>query len=293
MKLLKKNLESQLYSFEVQELKQTHFDSSWHFHPHYQLFSVYESSGTRFIGDDIQHFEAGDTVFLGPNIPHLWQNDKEYFEPSASLQAHGIVVYFTEDFLGEAFFSKPEMFQLRQLLENGQRGIAIFGEMREKIRKDLKELHTMEGFERVLKLLNVLHELSQSDDYQYITSIGYVNLHKISETERMQKVYEYVMKHFKEEVRLSELASLVSMSDSAFCRYFKKRTNQSFFDFIAEIRIGHACKLLHESSYNISEIAYESGYNTISNFNRQFKKIMGKSPLIYQKEYKNINIHKF
>jgi AraC-like DNA-binding protein len=286
MKLLKKTLESQVYSFEVQELLEPHFDSSWHFHPHYQLFTVFEGNGTRFIGDDIQYFEVGDTVFLGPNIPHLWRSDKAYFEQNSGLKTHGIVVYFTEDFLGNHFFEKSEMFKLKQLLQNGQRGMNIVGEMREKIRNSLQELSKLTGFERILKLLSMLHELSQTTDYQFIASFGYINMYKISETERMQKVYDYVMKHFKEEVRLSELASLVSMSDAAFCRYFKSRTNKSFFDFIAEIRIGHACKLLHEGTLNVTQIAYESGYNTISNFNRQFKHLVGKSPLLYQKEYR-------
>ncbi|PWK23841.1 AraC-like DNA-binding protein [Arcicella aurantiaca] len=285
MKLLKKSLESQVYSFAVQELRETHFDSSWHFHPHYQLFTVFEGDGTRFIGDNIQHFEVGDTVFLGPNIPHLWRSDKAYFEQNSNLMTHGIVVYFTEDFLGNHFFDKSEMFRLKQLFQSSLRGLDIVGDMREKIRNGLLALNKLEGFDRVLKLLQLLHELSQTSDYKYISSIGYVNNYKISETERMQKVHDYVMKHFKEEVRLSELASLVSMSDAAFCRYFKSRTNKSFFDFIAEIRIGHACKLLHEGTLNVTQIAYESGYNTMSNFNRQFKNIVGKSPLVYQKEY--------
>ena len=194
MKLLKKSLESQVYSFEVQELRQAHFDSTWHFHPHYQLFTVFEGTGTRFIGDDIQHFEAGDTVFLGPNIPHLWRSEKAYFDQNSELKTHGIVVYFTEDFLGNHFFEKSEMFKLKLLLQSGQRGMTIVGEMREKIRNGLKELTKLEGFERVLKLLSMLHELSQSSDYQSIASFGYVNMHKISETERMQKVHDYVMK---------------------------------------------------------------------------------------------------
>ena len=140
MKLLKKTLESQVYSFEVQELRQSHFDSSWHFHPHYQLFTVFEGNGTRFIGDDIQHFEAGDTVFLGPNIPHLWRSEKAYFEQNPDLQTHGIVVYFTEDFLGNNFFEKSEMYKLKQLLLNGKRGMDIVDSMRKKVRSGLFHL---------------------------------------------------------------------------------------------------------------------------------------------------------
>jgi len=286
--LIKKSVESTVYSFTLKELKEPHFDPNWHFHPHYQLFTVLEGSGTRFIGDHIRHFEAGDTVFLGPNIPHLWQSDRAYFEHTPDLITHGIVVYFTEDFLGKGFFEKSEMYNLKQLLEKGQRGIDITGNTKDYIRKELEGLKHFEDFERVLRFLSILNHLSQSSDYEYITSFGYVNTHKVSETHRMQKVHEYVMKHFKEEVRLSELASLVSMSDSAFCRYFKSRTNKSFFDFIAEIRIGHACKLLHQDDLSVGQVAYESGYNTISHFNRQFKHVVGKLPLQYQKEYRQI-----
>ena len=116
--LLKKSLESLNQSFIVRTLKEPYFDPNWHFHPHYQLFTVIEGTGTRFIGDDIRHFEAGDTVFLGPNLPHLWRSDRAYFERNSALQTQGIVVYFTEDFLGKEFFEKPEMYALKQLLIN-------------------------------------------------------------------------------------------------------------------------------------------------------------------------------
>lgn len=281
--VLKKSVESAVKSVTVKELIEPHFDPSWHFHPHYQLFTVLEGTGTRFIADDIRHFEPNDTVFMGPNIPHLWRSDKPYFEGKPDLKTQGIVVYFPEDFLGKDFFGKSEMYQLSQLFINSYRGLDITGAMRDRVRQGLLEIRQLEGFDCVLKLLSILNELSHSSEFQYIASLGYVNTYKISETERMQKVHEYALKHFKEEIRLGELASLVSMSEAAFCRYFKNRTNKTFFDFVAEIRIGYACKLLLDKKLSVTQIAYESGYNTISNFNRQFLNITGKSPLQYQK----------
>lgn len=280
---LEKNIENRISSFTVIELVESHFDPNWHFHPHYQLFTVLEGAGTRFIGDSIQHFEVGDTVFLGPNIPHLWRSDKAYFEPNAGLKAHGIVVYFTEDFLGNDFFGKPEMFQIQHFLKNGLRGLELRDEARSFLINELKELTKSSGFDAILRLLNILNVLSKSSDYQYITSLGYTNTHKISETERMQKVHEYVLKHFKEEIRLGEIADMVNMTESAFCRYFKNRTNKTFSDFVSEIRIGHACKLLSSEKQSISQICYESGFNTLSNFNKQFKDVVGKTPSEYQK----------
>lgn len=285
--VLEKNIGSQQESVTILNLKENFFDPNWHFHPHYQLFTVIEGTGTRFIGDSIQYFEPGDTVFLGPNLPHLWRSDKTYFENNPELKTHGIVLYFTEDFLGNAFFEKSEMSVLKSFLEKSCRGLVWSGKTQQHIVEKLLELANIKGFKRILVLLELLHLLSQSKDYQFITNESYTNLHKQSETERMQKVYEYVSKNFKETIKLGDIAEKVNMSEAAFCRYFKKRTNRSFVDFVNEIRIGNTCKLLGQNTMNVSEICFESGFNTISNFNFHFKKIIGKTPSEYARELKN------
>lgn len=284
--LLEKSIESLNQSFLVKKLQEPFFDPNWHFHPHYQLFTVIKGTGTRFIGDDIRHFEEGDTVFLGPNMPHLWRSDRNYFEKESQLQTEGIVVYFKEDFLGNDFFEKPEMFDIKSFLKNSERGLDLTGTLGEEMVSDLKELLGLTGFEGISKLLNILHKLSVTNDYQYISSSNYTNTHKISETERMRIVHEYVLKHFKENINLSTVASLSNMTEAAFCRYFKSRTNKTFSDFVKEIRIGNACKILQNEQKSISQICYESGYNTVSNFNNQFKSLKGISPLQYQKLYR-------
>ena len=284
--LLEKSIESLNQSFLVKKLQEPFFDPNWHFHPHYQLFTVIKGTGTRFIGDDIRHFEEGDTVFLGPNMPHLWRSDRNYFEKESQLQTEGIVVYFKEDFLGNDFFEKPEMFDIKSFLKNSERGLDLTGTLGEEMVRDLNELLGLTGFEGISKLLNILHKLSVTNDYQYISSSNYTNTHKISETERMRIVHEYVLKHFKENINLSTVASLSNMTEAAFCRYFKSRTNKTFSDFVKEIRIGNACKMLQDENKSISQTCYESGYNTVSNFNNQFKSLKGVSPLQYQKLYR-------
>ena len=284
--LLEKSIESLNQSFLVKKLQEPFFDPNWHFHPHYQLFTVIKGTGTRFIGDDIRHFEEGDTVFLGPNMPHLWRSDRNYFEKESQLQTEGIVVYFKEDFLGNDFFEKPEMFDIKSFLKNSERGLDLTGTLGVEMVSDLKELLGLTGFEGISKLLNILHKLSITNDYQYISSSNYTNTHKISETERMRIVHEYVLKHFKENINLSTVASLSNMTEAAFCRYFKSRTNKTFSDFVKEIRIGNACKILQDENKSISQTCYESGYNTVSNFNNQFKSLKGVSPLQYQKLYR-------
>jgi len=284
--LLEKSIENLNQSYLVKTLKEPFFDPNWHFHPHYQLFTVIKGTGTRFIGDDIRHFNVGDTVFLAPNMPHLWRSDREYFEKDSQLMTEGIVVYFKEDFLGSEFFEKSEMYDIKTLLKKSERGLDLTGQLKEELVNDLKNLPVDSGFQGIIKILSILDKLSKSTDYQYIASTTYSNTHKISETERMRRVHEYVLKHFKENINLSTVASLSNMTDAAFCRYFKSRTNKTFSDFVKEIRIGNACKMLQDENKSISQTCYESGYNTVSNFNNQFKSLKGVSPKQYQKLYR-------
>ena len=284
--LLEKSIENLNQSYLVKTLKEPFFDPNWHFHPHYQLFTVIKGTGTRFIGDDIRHFNVGDTVFLAPNMPHLWRSDREYFEKDSQLMTEGIVVYFKEDFLGSEFFEKSEMYDIKTLLKKSERGLDLTGQLKEELVNDLKNLPIDSGFQGIIKILSILDKLSKSTDYQYIASTTYSNTHKISETERMRWVHEYVLKHFKENINLSTVASLSNMTDAAFCRYFKSRTNKTFSDFVKEIRIGNACKMLQDENKSISQTCYESGYNTVSNFNNQFKSLKGVSPKQYQKLYR-------
>ena len=283
--LLEKSIENLNQSYLVKTLKEPFFDPNWHFHPHYQLFTVIKGTGTRFIGDDIRLFNIGDTVFLAPNMPHLWRSDREYFEKDSQLMTEGIVVYFKEDFLGSEFFEKSEMYDIKTLLKKSERGLDLTGQLKEELVNDLKNLPVDSGFQGIIKILSILDKLSKSTDYQYIASTTYSNTHKISETERMRMVHEYVLKHFKENINLSTVASLSNMTDAAFCRYFKSRTNKTFSDFVKEIRIGNACKMLQDENKSISQTCYESGYNTVSNFNNQFKSLKGVSPKQYQKLY--------
>lgn len=284
---LNKNLDSPNQSYIVRELKEPHFDPNWHFHPHYQLFVVLEGSGTRFIGDNIQHFEAGDMVFLSPDLPHLWRSDEAYFHPDSDLQTHGIVLYFTEDFLGKDFFEKNEMIKLKSLLLNSSRGIEIKGDLQVKILSILKDMIHLQGFTGVLKVLEILNALSETVEFNFISSVGYTNLYKTSETERMRKVHDYTFANYRNTMNLDDIASLAGMATTAFCRYFKARTNKTFSAFVSELRVGFSCKLLIDNKLSITQICYESGFNTLSNFNKQFKNMKGQTPSEYRMAFRS------
>jgi AraC-like DNA-binding protein len=286
---LRKDLEPVAASFVAKKLVEPYFDPNWHFHPHYQLFLVEEGTGTRFIGDSIKPFGPGDLVFLGPNLPHLWRSDQEYFSRQSIQQTKGIVVYFSEDFLGTSFFKNQEMASIRQLLDHSRKGLEWTGSTRDRIEETLQQLVRQPiDFTRVLNLLTLLDELSHATDYRFLTSPNYSNTVKPNETDRMQLVHDYVLGHFPEELSLETVADLAGMTAPAFCRYFKARANKTFSEFVTEVRIGHACKLLMAGKLSITQVSYESGFRTLSNFNRQFKDITGQTPSIYVKTYRQL-----
>lgn len=272
-------------AFVVKELIAPYFDKHWHFHPEYQLFWVIKGKGTRFIGDQMKPFKEGDMVLTGPNLPHLWRNDQEYFQKNSNLETHGIVVYFPEDFLGDTLWKKEEFEDIRNLLYRSQRGLEILGETNQSLKKLLPRLVGEKGAMSMVRLLEILDRLAHSEDCQPITQAGYINTNKESEKDRMSQVYEYVMENFQQKIFLAEVAAIANMTESAFSRYFTSRMNKPFSEFLSDVRIGYACKLLHEVEANISEICYESGFQTLSNFNKQFKERMGVTPMAYRKDY--------
>jgi AraC-like DNA-binding protein/quercetin dioxygenase-like cupin family protein len=282
---LQKSPISENQAFEVKHLVAPHFDPNWHFHPEYQLFLVKKGSGTRFIGDHVSSFREGDLVFTGPDLPHLWQSDREYFENNHELNTEGIVIYFPEDFLGKEFLQRREMHKIKQLLQQAARGMELHGETHTLVSSLMNDILVAVDFDRVMILLNILDIVANSDDHRFLATEGYSNSMTETETDRMNRVHSYVMKNFREKIRLEDVAAIANMSPTSFCRYFKAHANKTFFDFLTEIRIGHSCKLLTTQKISVSQVCYDSGFGTISNFIRQFKAITACSPLEYRRKY--------
>lgn len=279
---------NQAKAFEIHYLNDPFFDTNWHFHSEYQLFVVLEGRGTRFIGDNIAHFQEGDVVFTGPNIPHLWRNDEAYFDKNSSLRVQGIVIYFPENLWGNCLMQKEEMLPIRQLCDKAKRGLAFFGEAGQRIISMMKDMLHLTSVESIMQLLGILNLLSEATDYTYIASFGYTNVSKETDKDRLNEVYTYILQNFRKEIRLEEVAEIAYMSPTSFSRYFKAKTNKSFSAFVSELRIGYACKLLQEDSRTVAQICFESGFNTLSNFNKQFKDLIHKTPFEYRSEYLKI-----
>ncbi len=274
--------------FVIRHLEEKHFDPVWHAHSEYQLFVVLEGTGTRFIGDSIKSFRPGELILTGPHLPHVWRSDEIYFEKNNSSKTSGIVIYLNENFLGDHILEKEEMIALKKLFTKSMRGLEFYGPKKPEVIRMMKELILLRGLPSVILLLRILEILAGSKEYHYISSRAYDSTLEEHETDRLNQVYEYAFKNFRKKVLLEDLAELLHLTPTSFSRYFTMKNNKPFSKFIAEIRIKHACKMLIETDESIAQICYDCGFNTLSNFNKQFKEIMQKKPTQYKKEFMSI-----
>lgn len=269
-------------SFTVSNHKFSNFLKVWHHHLELELVVIIKSTGTRFIGDNIEQFSEGEVVLIGKNLPHMWLNDKQYFEVDSTLEAAAIVIHFKEDFAGKDFLKMPEMSSIAKLLERSRLGIKFSGDLLYFI-EQIKKIHELAEFDKTMKFIQLLNYLAKNKHYTLLSSNGFINSFKKTDRNNLNKVYEYIIKNFKDNISRSDVAELANMDPSAFSRFFKRVHRKTFTEYLLEVRIGYACKLLIDNKNNISEICYESGFNNLSNFNRQFKKTMSCSPSDYSK----------
>ena len=267
-------------SFSVSHNCYPYFLKIWHYHPELELVYIIKSSGTHFIGDTIERFNVGDLILIGKNLPHMWLNDESYFEEESSQMAEALAVHFKRDFLGEPFLIAPENQKVNQLIERATRGIK-FMNVEKTVIKNIKSLMTLSPFKRMVQFIELLDILANHKDIQVLTSSNYFNTFSKTNNKRLDKIYEFVYKNFRNSINSKDVANHIGMNSSAFSRYFKRIHRKTFTTYLNEIRIGYACKLLLENDVNITAIGYESGFNNLSNFNRQFKAITKLSPTKY------------
>jgi len=280
------------HSFSVRRDLVPYVNNRWHFHAEVELIHFKKGQGTQFVGDNIKRFKAGDVVLVGANLPHYWRFDDPYFDEDAEASTDVLVAHFGENFWGEAFLHLPENIHLKSLLDKAKRGLQVEGEARKKVAGLLEKLLEADGMPRVLLLLEALYILSESEQLQSLSSMGFKHNLPDAEHERVNLIYEYSLKHFKRAIQLEEIAMVANISPNSFCRFFKSRTRKTYSRFLIEIRVGHACKLLIENNLSIKQVCYESGFNNFTSFYKYFKLITGKSPLGYQREFMSSSAEK-
>ena len=256
--------------------------ATWHVHPEIELVYVNKGKGTRHIGNHLSYFNNSQLILLGSNLPHNGFTDR--------LTAKGkeTLIQFNPDFLGDAFLSIPEMAQLNALLEKAKKGILYKPETKKKVGPKIEKLIKYEGLERVVKLLEILNDLTKAEDYTILNADGFAFETEPQDNAKIDIIFKHINNNFQNHISLEEISGEASMTVPAFCRYFKKATSKTFTQLVNEYRVVHATKLLSESNMSITDVCFECGFNNFSHFSKQFKEITGKSASKYRSEKKQM-----
>lgn len=274
-------------SFVVRKDIGSNMINNWHYHAECEFLFINKSNGTWLIGDYIGEFESGDVILLGSGIPHSFIHDDQYVSESNDNPGEAGVALFMPDILGEAFLNLPESSEIRKVLQLANRGLKMKGATRHQLGCIMKDLPEVPKGRKLINLLNMLQIITEEHEYEILASNGYACSLEMTSNDRLTKVLEYTYTHFDEAILLEDVANLVNMATHSFCRFFKEKTGKTYIQFLMEVRIGQACRLLIEEDLQPGEAGYSCGYNSISHFNHQFKLIKNQSPLVFKKNYFN------
>ncbi|MEL6923881.1 MAG: AraC family transcriptional regulator [Bacteroidota bacterium] len=265
-------------NYQVYVYTDIHLDYPMHYHAReYELCLHYGCQGTRFVGDHIDNFGIEDLAFLAPGVPHCWfghHDSGEYRNANAKV----VVIQFNRDFIGEHLLDTPSFQSISNLMHNSQRGMLFYHDTKTDIARRMLKMKEVNNMDQYIEILALLNQLSKSSDWEYLCSPAYSFKAEAGESEKFKIVHSFIMANYTRKLKLAEVAALINLSPSAFSHYFKKQTYRSFSSYVNELRIGYATRLLIETDHTISEAAYASGFNNLSNFNRIFKKLKKISP---------------
>ena len=250
----------------------------WHFHPEYELVYIKGATGTRHIGDHISTYDGNDLVLIGSNIPHL------NFDYGVKTDYQKVVVHLKKEFIETHFRGAPELFPIAQLLEKSKYGLAFNGAMKKQIGEKLFELEKFNPFQQYLQLLEILQMLVDLPDLELLHEHPYTNKFTEKDQSRLRSIYAFVDKNYHQKIELSEVAKISNMSKEAFCRYFKKVSSYTLIEFLNRYRISQAKRLLM-SGERVSGACYQTGFESLSYFNRTFKKVTNENPRDFRKRY--------
>lgn len=252
----------------------------WHFHPEYELVYIEGATATRHVGDHISTYQESDLVFIGSNIPHL--NFDHGVKTEYRMEVLHIKPWFRQSFANEM----PELNQINILFEKAKFGIVFKGETKDEIGKRIKELHTLAPFELFVEIMKIFDVLSTTNEYTLLHDKPFVSRFNLKEQKRMRTIYAFIDEHYQGKITVDEIASLCNLSKPAFCRYFKKATGNSFVAFLNQYRISQAKRLLLTGK-NITETCFDCGFESLSYFNRIFKKVTLENPSEFKKRHLN------
>jgi AraC-like DNA-binding protein len=266
--------------FFFKTIRDSGFNCPWHVHPEHELILVLEGSGYRIVGDNMTALGPGDLVFVGPGLPHIWQEERV----RGVRHVQVLLIQFEERFLGDGLLKLPALEPVRRLLLRAGRGLHVVGPTRKQVGALMKKMAGCKGLERILQFLQILDLLANSEDCHPIASPNFAANLELYDQERMDRVFQFLTSRLDQDLRLSEAAQLLHLSEGAFSRFFRAHTGKTFPAFVNELRVGRACRLLTMSEKTVTELAFECGFSNLSNFNRQFLKLKGHTPREFRKQ---------
>lgn len=278
MKLLREQIpHPPTASFFYEVLRAPDYGTPWHFHPELELTLVLESRGHRIVGDNVAQLRQGDMVFVGANLPHVWHQE------SGAGRAHAIVLQFDAHFLGPKFFALPEAVGVARLFKRAARGLHITGQTRARIETRMIAMEKLAGWSRLLELLTILQLLAESRDLRTIASAGFAPELDHEDEARMARVRAYINENLGGAIERTDAAAAACLSAGAFSRFFKVRTGHSLPEFVTELRLGRACRLLQSENLGVMDVALQCGFRSLSHFNHCFRARMKVPPREYRR----------
>ncbi|MDP3313271.1 AraC family transcriptional regulator [Lutibacter sp.] len=262
----------------VQEYIGDSFYEKLHQHDEIQICAILKGEGTYFIGDCIGEFKENDVFVIGENLPHIFKRDYTFVEETQMIS-----LFFTKNSFGEVFFNLPEFQHFQSFFNDIGLGFEVISN-RSTLTYQIAKINELTKYDQFISFLELLNLIADSERR---TLSSLINLKKYNgdEGKRMSDIFQYTMNNYHKEITLQDVSNIANMTPNAFCRYFKQRTNKTFVNFLIDIRIGSACKLLTKNNdLNITEVSYKSGFNNLANFNRKFKSIKGITPSDFRKK---------
>ncbi len=263
-------------SFKAWKNGNPYAHNPFHYHPEFEITHITNGKGILILGDKAIPYSENELIIIAPNIPHEWRSSSN---ETPDYYTQSISIHFYKYFIGKSFYEMPEAVYIKQLIEQSEIAIRILGEDTKKaIREKMSSLLTEKGMERIVLLMNILEAISTTSDIEVIYGGGILSSRTEEQNSRINKVFRYVIDNFKSNISISDAAKEANLTSTSFCRFFKQRTQKSFVQYVNEIRVEYACKLLIDGKDTINQIAHKSGFENISNFNTQFKKIVKLTP---------------
>ena len=258
--------------------------STWHYHNNFEISFITEGTGKRIVADSIEEFQPGDLVFIGRNLPHVWIADKEQGVLS-NRTLEMVSLQFTPDVLSPQMLNLPEFKYVAKALTLSERGIQIVGQTLNEVSALMLQMPYLNSFERMIHFFTIMDIIGKSDSLIHLASKDYLKVRFSTGNKRIATIHEYLMNNYKGEVDLKGLAEMVNMAEGSLCRFFKLNMRLTIFEYLNMIKVEFACKLLMDPDLCILDVCLDSGFNNLSHFNKQFRKITGVTPTKYRKRF--------